>query len=601
MRRLPLTIPFQAGETAMSFASRLAARNGTKARTLCRDFDLRFQGVVDGDPETLQGLADLAGVGGNALQSGALVKYGPLQWTYRGQVLHRTVLRRERIALCPACALADIEAWPRLRPTAAVYGRMGWLLNPVRTCPIHRMPLAIAANPPVSGFLHDFAHNAAAFLPSLAKLAAAAPRREPGALETYVQRRLADAATSPLLDPMPLAAAVRLCETAGAVSLWGPNVDLKRLSEEQRHAAGGAGYQAIGAGPDALRQLLSDLMGRFALSRRIDGAGVAFGRLNTLFEVTQRDPAFEQVRAVARDFIVGHFAVRSGRVLFGEPAEGCRIRTIHTLAKDAGVHPKTLRKHLRAARLITEAQKATSSHSIRMGADQAHAIVEQLADTLSLGEAKEHINAARAQMTVLIEAGIVTPKVHMTGYGAQNRYATADLDTLMARLTRKARKPARRDKVCAIPIAAKRCCCSAAEIVRLILDGKLRTYVGSMRGYMGIMVDPLAAAKALLRPEAMGLSLRKAARELGTSDDALNALIAEKHIESFVGINPVNRCPQRLVAAKEIKRFKASYVSLWTLAKERRIYAATLRSKLERAGVTPAFDPVKIGARFYRR
>jgi hypothetical protein len=97
------------------------------------------------------------------------------------------------------------------------------------------------------------------------------------------------------------------------------------------------------------------------------------------------------------------------------------------------------------------------------------------------------------------------------------------------------------------------------------------------------------------------VSLRKAARELGTSDGALDALIAQGHIASFVGTNPINRCPQRLVASKEIKRFKAKYVSLWTLSKERGVYIATLKTRLDRAGVKPAFDPIKLGARFYAR
>jgi hypothetical protein len=66
-------------------------------------------------------------------------------------------------------------------------------------------------------------------------------------------------------------------------------------------------------------------------------------------------------------------------------------------------------------------------------------------------------------------------------------------------------------------------------------------------------------------------------------------------------VNAVNRCPQTLVANKVLKRFKAKYVSLWTLSKERGTYIATLKSKLDRAGIEPAFDPVAIGARFYRR
>lgn len=600
MRRLPLTIPFQPGETPMSFASRLAARNGTRARGLCHDFGLRFQGVVDGDPETLQGIAGLAGIDPAPLLANAFVKTGPLQWTFRGHVLHRTALRRERIAICPACALADIQAAPALRPPVASHGRAIWLLDVVRTCPEHRRPLVIASDDLQSSHLHDFAHHFAAVLPRLAKLASA-PRRDPGPLETYAVGRLHGRAASPLLDPMPLAAAVRLCETAGAVALFGPKVDLKALSGNDRHAAGGVGFTAISAGPDALPSFLDGLIAKVRPRARQDGPGVAFGRLFDLFRVTRNEPEFDAVRGAARAYILENFPLDHTHKILGHAIERRRVHTLHTLAKETAVHPKTLRKHLRAAGLVTEAQMAMSDNNVRIEAGRAIEIARQLEGTLSLAEAMVHINAPRAQMDVLIKAGFITPQQRMTGFGAQNRYAIADLDAFLARLRRKAQTAARPASSCAIPTAAKRCCCSAAEIVRTIFDGKLRTFAGGMRGYIGVMVDPTAVAKVLRRPEATGLSLRKAARELGTSDDALEALIAEKHIACFVGINPVNRCPQRLVAAAEIKRFKARYVSLWALSKERGVYIATLKTALDRAGVKPAFDPVKIGARFYLR
>ena len=46
--KLRLTVPFHADETPMSWVSRLAARNGVKARKLCLDFGMSFQAVVDG-------------------------------------------------------------------------------------------------------------------------------------------------------------------------------------------------------------------------------------------------------------------------------------------------------------------------------------------------------------------------------------------------------------------------------------------------------------------------------------------------------------------------------------------------------------------------
>jgi hypothetical protein len=52
------------------------------------------------------------------------------------------------------------------------------------------------------------------------------------------------------------------------------------------------------------------------------------------------------------------------------------------------------------------------------------------------------------------------------------------------------------------------------------------------------------------------------------------------------------------VAPKEVKRFKATYVSLHALAKERKIYIGAMKSKLDAAGIAPAFDPKEVGARF---
>jgi hypothetical protein len=56
-----------------------------------------------------------------------------------------------------------------------------------------------------------------------------------------------------------------------------------------------------------------------------------------------------------------------------------------------------------------------------------------------------------------------------------------------------------------------------------------------------------------------------------------------------------------MVTPKEIKRFKAKYVSLYALAKERKLYIGTMKSKLDgAAGIQPAFDPRRSGRRFTR-
>ncbi|UGX97959.1 hypothetical protein G6321_00023630 [Bradyrhizobium barranii subsp. barranii] len=119
--------------------------------------------------------------------------------------------------------------------------------------------------------------------------------------------------------------------------------------------------------------------------------------------------------------------------------------------------------------------------------------------------------------------------------------------------------------------------------------------------YLGILVDPRDVAKAVRGPKNDGLPLRKVAALLGTHDGVVASLIAAGHLASYRAVNSVNRCPQTLVAPQEIKRFKATYVSLHELAKKRRLYIGTMKSKLDAAGIQPAFDPKEVGATFYLR
>jgi hypothetical protein len=215
--KLRLAVPFHADETPTSYASRLAARNGTRAEPFCKDFHIRLREVADGDEASLRTLAALGGIEPERMLANAFVRSGPRQWTFRGEPLDWTALQRTRLAICPACALADIEAEPKLTPEAAVYGRASWLLDVVRLCPVHRIPMAYAdqALGARRRLLHDFAQHAKQLVPNFAALANMPPQ-EPAPLQTYVLRRLAGYKGTALLDSMRLASVVRLCETAGA-------------------------------------------------------------------------------------------------------------------------------------------------------------------------------------------------------------------------------------------------------------------------------------------------------------------------------------------------------------------------------------------------
>lgn len=162
----------------------------------------------------------------------------------------------------------------------------------------------------------------------------------------------------------------------------------------------------------------------------------------------------------------------------------------------------------------------------------------------------------------------------------------------------------------AIPGAAKRACCSAMEIVRLVLDGTLQNLGRdpAVEGYLSLLVD-VEELRGHVRLEVapVGVPLRQAERRLRTSTAVIDALIAPGPngeppiLPSERVINPVNRCPQVVIPFAALEAFDREYIGLMPLAKDTGIHHVQLRKRLDEAGVAPAFEPGRVGARSYLR
>jgi hypothetical protein len=262
-----------------------------------------------------------------------------------------------------------------------------------------------------------------------------------------------------------------------------------------------------------------------------------------------------------------------------------------------------MRKLLRTAGVIGEDQMALSDHNVRFDAEAGAAVIREAESSLSLAATQIYLNAPRSQTDVLVKAGIIVPHLPASA-GGYDRYAIADLDVFLARLAFGA-KPVVRPKSLEVGIqdAAKKACCSAADIVRLILERKL-PWIGRLRGgngYLGVLVRVDQVRDALPRRVLDGIPLEVVRRKLATNHRVMLALIANKHLATYRGKNPVNRCPQTLVAPAELERFQTTYVSLHVLAKERGTHHLAMKGILDQKGIEPALDHVKVHARFYLR
>jgi TniQ len=131
-------------------------------------------------------MARLGGVDPAALAVHAFVRDDKHAFEYRGERLVRFTLRRGRVHICPACLLDDIRGNPELAPELAIHTRAAWLIDVIKTCPVHDLGLAEVTNDMTPSSLHDFVHHVA----PVECRAAYSYRRCRSSLRTYARAHL---------------------------------------------------------------------------------------------------------------------------------------------------------------------------------------------------------------------------------------------------------------------------------------------------------------------------------------------------------------------------------------------------------------------------
>jgi hypothetical protein len=220
---------------------------------------------------------------------------------------------------------------------------------------------------------------------------------------------------------------------------------------------------------------------------------------------------------------------------------------------------------------------------------------------------EKYLNAPRVHTKLLHENGFITPFVPAQKRNANvSRYAfrKADLDDFLSRLLADAQTLAEPTKnIQDLPGAAKRANCSVIEIVRLVLDRKL-IWIGrrlEVAGYLSLLVQVDEIRRFVRGTETDGLAEHKVIDELKVSWQAVRALVDDGILPTTMVINPVNRCPTRVVLKDDLRAFRATYVTLFQLAKERGIHQLALKKDLVNKGITPALSQERFRASFYRR
>jgi hypothetical protein len=603
-----LTVRLRPDETPQSLCSRNALLLRRTAREFCLDRGLSFQPIVDGNGPALEALAHCTRADVGLLAAGAIVKAGGHRFTVRGQALMRDTLSRKALRVCPHCIQADLEQGTEpldVRP----YGRTIWLIEPIRTCAIHGVGLVAVAEDDHPQRVHDFAALVQPAIPRIGQAADVAPQRPASAFERHLLARCEGRGAGKVgfLSALPFYAAAKACEVIGAVAMHGIRFRTDRLSDTEWHEAGATGFAIASGGEDGIRTFLSALQGqgRFAATKGDWGPRVVFGRLYEWLAHESEDAAYDPLRDVIRRHVIETMPVGPGDDVFGREVTVRRLHSVRSASLETGAHPKRLRKLLHAAGHVPVEALALSDERITFDAAEARGFLERVSETMSLKQAGEYLNAPRPHERLLFEAGFVEPFVRGgTETLKDHAFARRDLDAFLGRLLANASEADAGDgRLMPIPTAAKWACCSAMEIVRLVLDRKLAR-VGrrtDAAGYLSVLVDP-REVQPFVQGQADGsLSLREVEQRLGTTTRVVKALIEHGHLPSRVETNPVNRCPRQVVGQEDLDAFMGRYVTLHVAAKEQGVYHRRLKSSLDEAGVGPAFDPTTVHATFFER
>ncbi|WP_048710268.1 TniQ family protein [Microvirga massiliensis] len=610
MKPLPIsmTVSLGEGESPMSFCSRNALLLGRTARDFSLDMGFTFQGIVDGNPSALEELAFRCRADVGRLAAASVTRIGDRRYSIGGQSLVRDTLSRKSLRVCPHCLLEDIgngDGLEAVRP----YGRTLWLVAPIRTCPKHDVGLVEVSDDHNPQRVHDFARLVQPSLPDLGRLVREAPRRRPSALEEYLTARLQGRngdGHAAWLQTLPFYAAAKACEMLGAVVIHGIRFRAERLSDTEWHEAGAAGYEIAAGGEQGIRSLLSRLQDGFPLTKGNWGPRLVIGRIYEWLAHESEDPAYDPLRDVIRRHVIETMPVGPGDKIFGQDVTVRRLHSVHSASREIGAHPKRLRKLLHAAGHIAADVLHLSDERIVFDANTTCEFLNRVSETMSLEQARDYLNAPRPHERLLFEAEYIRPFVAggTEGVIRDHAFARRDLDAFLDRLLADAVPVGLEDRsFLPIPAAAKRACCSAMEIVGLIMDRKLprvRCRVGVV-GYLSVLVDPEEVKPFVSGKDHGGLTLREVERRLGSSTAVVKALTELGHLPSHIVVNPVNRCPQRVVHAEDVDRFMRRFVSLHTLSAETGIHFIRLANMLDDAGIEPAFEPGTVRASFYER
>ncbi len=604
---LPVSVPFKPGETVISFASRLCAAHGI-------GFDLNgFLGylgtnlaaLLTGTDHALGRIAAMTGVPINCLRDHS-VRIEPGSRMLRSERLAEETHYRSKIRVCASCLQEDIANCQERDWPIQIWQRLPWILGPIRACPIHICTLTDAENDAPARLGANWTDVALRSLASWTPDEAAPLVAHDFNLQRYLLGRLDGKKNdkTPFLDGLEWHAAARLSEMVGVLAVHGAVRNVDWLMAKDWHAAGNAGFQVLQSGKANLFALLDDQRAKLAgkgLGK--EGPQATFGKFYTWLRDSAQHPAFDPVRSILREYVVERFPFEPGEIVLRKPVEARRWHTIRSVHKEFKVHPKRIRKILKAHGLTQPDSDRHIDDRVLIEPSVATRLFSSVADAIPLTQVEDYIGAGRVQSKLLAEAGHLKA---IDGQGTSSlkwhMFPKGELDTFLSRLLANSVECDTVPPGCGtIPDVARRTVEKRAmKVVDLALSepelwkGRLR----GARGYLSLLLNVHQVRAILAVDRQAEIGIAEAARRIGTTERAVKALMRNGVLRSTL-VKARNNVTLPMVEPEEIERFVRQFVSLNSLRKRHGNLFYTTHQIHQSFAISPALSGTEFFASFY--
>jgi hypothetical protein len=596
---LALTVPLMADEPTTYFAARLAARNFQDGHKLGLDMGFRFEALERGCERTISHLSDISGANFTRLMRNSPKTVG-VNFDFGGQTINQKS-RRGSHFVCPACLEADI-ARGDLEPAVAIRARIQWTLTAIGTCVDHGIALVAVADERNRYERHDWTKLVAPILKDLPKLTDRAIRRPASKLDTYLVDRVKSGAGGYWLDRLSFFAAEQTAHLFGSAALYG-NSTVRDLTDDQKYAAGDAGFEITKDGASGIADFLSNMHSEFVSKDKKFFLRHVYGRIYSRLSILSKDPAFHEVRDIVADHAPSKFPLGPGDAIFGKPITARRLHSVPTLAKQFMCSLKRVENILSAAGVSLDEQP--NGQEALFNVNEVELALESALQTVSLKEAETIIGASPNIMRVVLAKGFVKRhRMDRTYHGL--RFQNDELSSFLTSVMEGAEPVVQpTSEMSSLSYASAKTRCKITSIIQMIVDKKLR-WVGrhvSAAGLASLLVyaEDVTSALALERAPPEGMSAPDASRKLGIPVAIFRELAARNIVAGREVREPLSGRIWLRFSVSELDRFSFEYVSLYKLSKGLGRKSTRVRRELEAQGVMPAPGMDGLSSIFYRR